>query len=494
MIDIKDLKAVAQNFTLLYVEDDINIQASMSKYLQKFFKKLYTASNGKEGVALFKENSIDIVITDLSMPLMNGIEMIEQIKSINEHQAILITTAHSESEYLLGAIKSHVDGYIIKPFDFKALNFELYKISQKLQALHENEEYKRHLQDMLLQQTKEMHENYEKTLYSMVELIEQRDTYTAGHSKRVAYYCRVIAEEMGYSKEECEKLHQAAILHDIGKIETPDSVLLNPMKLNEIEYKLIQEHVSVGFKLLKKIPMFEPLAEIVYEHHERYDGSGYPKGLAAEEITPLARIMIVADAFDAMTTNRIYKGRKSVSEALLEIASLSAVQFHPEVVKSALIVLRDVKIDENINQLPQTKLEEERFAYFYNDRVTRAYNQNYLELILMRNQHEKTFHHMIIFSLSDFSSYNRVHGWSEGDKLLHEFAEILLNSLEDSLLFRVFGDDFIVLCRERYSFSDTIAKLDLLMQRHSVLYKMHEIDVAQEQLDSLRAIERKFLS
>jgi len=493
-VDIKELKKLTSNFTILYVEDDLNIQHTMAKYLRKFFKFVLTAINGEEGLKLFKDNRVDIVITDLSMPVMNGLDMIEKIKEIEENPAILITTAHSESRYLLSAIEAHVDGYVIKPFEFDALNFELFKISEKLQTLKENEEYKYHLQEMLKHQTQEMSDNYEKTLYSMVELIEQRDTYTAGHSKRVAFYSKLIAIEMGYSQEDATKLHQAGILHDLGKIETPDSVLLNPMNLNEIEYKLIQEHVSVGYKLLKKIPMFEPLAEIVYQHHERYDGSGYPNALKSEEINPLAQILIVADAFDAMTTNRIYKARKSVQEALEELQFLASKQFHPEVVKSAIVALRDTKIDENISQLPQSKLEKERFAYFYNDRLSQAYNQNYLEVILMKNNDEVYFKDMCIFSINSFSSYNKLYGWSTGDKLLKEFGNLLTQNLKDSLVFRAFGDDFIVLSKENTNLDTAIASVNKVMQESLMSYKMYRINLEEHSIKSLRDIEKDFLS
>ena len=493
MVEIKKLKELTSSLTVLYVEDDLSIQVTMSKYLQKFFHKVWSASDGGEGLELFKNNSIDIVITDLSMPVMNGLDMIEKIKEINENQAILITTAHSESTYLLNAIEAHVDGYVIKPFDFDSLNFELFKISQKIQTIHENEEYKIHLQELLERQTQEMSENYEKTLYSMVELIEQRDTYTAGHSKRVAYYSKLIADEMGYSEEESTRLHQAGILHDIGKIETPDSVLLNPMKLNDIEYKLIQEHVNVGFKLLNNIPMFKPLSSIVHQHHEKFDGSGYPNGLKGDEIDPLARIMIVADAFDAMTTNRIYKARKSVKDALLELEKLTLVQFHPEVVKAALISLKNVLIDENINQLPKSKLEEERFAYFYNDTLSSAYNQNYLEVVLMKNNYENTFHYMVVFSLNSFSVYNKLYGWIEGDKLLQEFGNILVKST-DNLVFRVFGDDFIILGNEKIEIDTLRESINTLMQNKSMYYKMYKINLQKSNIESLRDIETQFLN
>ena len=489
MISVQELQHITQSLTLLYVEDDLAIQKSMQKYLKKFFASVSVAEDGMHALEFYEKGKYDIIITDLSMPKMNGIDMIKKIKAIDDSQAIIITTAHGESNFLLSAIKAHVDGYLIKPFDYNELNFELFKTAQKIETLKKNEEYQNHLQKMLEEKTREMSENYKKTIYSMVELIEKRDTYTAGHSKRVANYCDLIAKAMGYSQEECTFLHQAAMLHDIGKIETPDAVLLNPKPLNDIEYKLIQEHVTVSYQLLNTIPMFQPLAKIVYQHHERYDGTGYPNKLHADEITPLARIMIVADAFDAMTTNRIYKTHKQTSEAIEELKRLSKKQFHPEVVKHAIIALKDVVIDTEINQLPKTKLEEERFAYFYKDTLTQVYNQNYLDVVLMRNRYKPLFTKMLIFSIHNFSQYNKEKGWEAGDQLLKEFAEILSIHLEEELIFRVFGDDFVAITKRELYLDGLQSVLDDLMKNIIINYEIMKIDLQARKIETLSDIE-----
>lgn len=498
MIELKDLKYLCATLTLLYVEDDVLIQTSMVAYLNKLFQKVLVAGNGFEGLELYKTQKIDIVITDLSMPIMNGLDMLKEIKKIDENQAILITSAHSESEYMFGAIKVGVDGYIIKPFDYPQLNNELFKIANKLYKFKENENFKVHLQEMVEKKTIELtklmfyqNDNYEKTLLSMVEMIEERDHYTAGHSKRVATYSQKIAQQMGYSEEDCTKLYQAGILHDIGKIATPDAVLLNPKNLNSIEYKLIQEHVVVGYNLLKNIPMFKELANIVISHHERYDGAGYPKGLKGDTIEPLARIMIVADAFDAMTTSRIYKARKSIPEALEELASLKLQQFHPEVVESALIALNDIEIDENISQTPKTKLEEERFAYFYKDSVGDVYNQNYLELVLMKNNYEKQYRYIQIFTINNFSQYNKKHSWKEGDNFLGSFASYLKEYFQNSLVFRVFGDDFVAMSKEMVDLKKLKITLDTMVKDAEISYEIKNIDLTKVEINSISQLEKK---
>ncbi len=496
MTDVKELKKLCQNLSVLYVEDNKSIRNVMGEYLNKFFLTVVSADDGVEGLSAYKDSNFDVVITDLSMPNMSGLEMLEHIKKINEQQAVLITTAHNEPEYMMGAIKAGVDGYIMKPFDFIQLNHELYKLTLRLQKFKENEEYKLYLKEMVEKKTSEIvhlmdvqKNNYDKTLYLMVDMIEQRDTYTAGHSKRVAHYCKLIAKEMDYSPEDCELIYQAGILHDVGKIATPDAVLLNPKALNKIEYKLIQEHVTVSYKLLKDIPMFKPFAEVVYSHHERYDGKGYPRGLKGNEIVPLARIMIVADAFDAMTTNRIYKARKSVDEAIEEIKSLIEQQFHPKVVVKAAIALKNVKIDDKISQLPSTKLEEERFAYFYKDTLSEAYNQNYLDVVLMKNSYDLEFKWMEIFSIKNFSMYNKEYGWKAGDDFLKSFSDILCESNPKDLVFRVFGDDFVVLSKEELSFKDIKGRFDELISNFNIEYSVQNIDLTKTKISKVSEVE-----
>ena len=489
MKHLKELVELTKGLNTLYVEDDLSIQKTMTQYLKKFFDEVIVANNGLEGLEAYKTKKFDIVITDLSMPKMNGLDMLKQIKGINDEQIVLITTAHSESEYMFGAIKAGIYGYIIKPFDFAQLNQEIFKIAQKIKKFKENEDYKLHLIDMVNKKTSQLRDNYEKTLFSMVEMIEKRDTYTAGHSKRVAEYSVKIATEMGYSDEECTLLYQAGILHDIGKIGTPDAVLLKPSRLNEIEYNLIQEHVSVSNELLSNIPMFEPLAEIIHSHHERYDGKGYPRGLKSDEIIPFARIMIVADAFDAMTTNRIYKSKKTIKEALDELKELSTKQFHPEVIEKALIALSDVKIDENITQLPKTKLEQERFAYFYKDTLSEVYNQNYLDVVLANNNHNAEYKYMEIFLINGFSNYNKKYGWENGNILLKEFANTLNEKLQDNLIFRIFGDDFIVISKDKLNLLEVKTALGKIRNIKEISYKMKSIDLSIVNISKSSQIE-----
>ena len=331
-----------------------------------------------------------------------------------------------------------------------------------------------YLQEELNKRNSERIENFEKTIESFVQMVEERDTYTAGHSQRVAKYSRLIAQEMDCSQEDCDLIYRAGILHDIGKVATPDNVLLKPGELSDLEYKLIQEHVTASHDILKRIPMYSNLADIIICHHERYDGNGYPNGLKGNEIPLLSQIMIVADAFDAMTTSRIYKGRKSKEEAIVELNNLSGKQFHGAVVQSACVALADVVIEEKTDQLPKTELEKERFSYFYRDQVTDAYNADYLRFVLSKNSYENRYECLNMLYMKDFSHYNNKYGWDNGDKFLKLFVGYIIDRYPNTEVFRLHGDDFILIS-EKYVDVDIkeIENLKMLKDNGISIRKRH---------------------
>ena len=304
--------------------------------------------------------------------------------------------------------------------------------------------------------------NYEETIHTFVGMIEQRDTYTAGHTVRVAKYCELIARTMNIDDNEIERLTRAAILHDIGKLVTPDSILLKPYKLEPLEYRLIQEHVSAGFQMLAEIDMYKELANIIVYHHERFDGRGYPFGIKGDDIPLLSSIMCVADAFDAMTTNRVYKPRMSKEEALTELKELSGIQFSPIVVNAALVALNDVDIPKETTQLPKTELEKERFVYFFKDPLTGVYNSSYLQLLKSSSDEVLKYKITVMFYLRNFSAFNKQHGWESGNEMLKQVSRLLSEIFIDGLVFRIKGDDFLVLLK---SDDDLDGRLNLIKNK-----------------------------
>ncbi|MFT5661201.1 MAG: putative nucleotidyltransferase with HDIG domain [Sulfurimonas sp.] len=302
--------------------------------------------------------------------------------------------------------------------------------------------YSHKQRDSILAMEKEKTANYEETILAFVNIIEQRDTYTAGHTIRVAEYCRLIAVHMNIEDENIRILEKAAILHDIGKVATPDTILLKPGKLSHLEYDLIKQHSAVGADMLEHITIYRNLADIIRYHHSRYDGKGYPRTTDADNIPILTHILIVADAFDAMTTNRIYRARKTVGEAIEEVTHSSGTQFHPKVAEAASLALKNVNLTHT-TQLPTSELEQKRMSYFFKDALTELYNEDYLETIL--NNSEKKYPCLNVINLKKFTEFNRLNGWENGNKILIQFARFLENIFPNSTIFRYHGDDFIIL-------------------------------------------------
>jgi len=321
-------------------------------------------------------------------------------------------------------------------------------------------------------------------------MIEKRDRYTAGHTQRVAKYASLIAQQMSYDEDVIKELYTACILHDIGKISTPDSILLKPGILTTSERKIIEEHVITGYEILKDIDIYRDIAEIMRHHHERYDGSGYPQKLKGDETPMLSQIMSVADAFDAMTTERIYKEKLTVDRALEEIKSLSGIYFHPQIVDAALIALEDINIDEIIVQTPQNELERERFSYFYKDQIIDGYNKDYLAYVICHNGKEGyQYRYIYMLYLHNFNSYNKTYGWSDGDDLLRNFAQKINDLFSEKLLFRVYGDDFIILTKNYIDMESYMDDLEKFLKESDIDLSYHYYNFKKENITSLKALE-----
>ncbi|BFU79022.1 hypothetical protein ALC152_22370 [Arcobacter sp. 15-2] len=334
-------------------------------------------------------------------------------------------------------------------------------------------------------------DNYQQTITSLVNLIEQRDFYTAGHSYRVSHYSTVIAEAMDFKSEDINMLQQIGLLHDIGKISIPDSILLKPGKLTKQEFDIIKCHTTLGYDVVSKIPMFKDFANIILSHHERYDGTGYPNGLKGDEIPPLASVLSIADSFDAMTSRRIYNQRKTAQEALLELEKESGILFDPKILRVALQALQKIDINHHLqeSQLPKTAIEKERFAYFFKDGLTNISNENYFDLLLKQDLHQYRCLNLIL--IHNFSLYNDKYGWTRGDELLIKITKFIQKKYKTKELFRFQGVNFILL-------NDTHIDIDItLLEKeikpfsisceliHSNLNTFEKFDILKEYLNKI---------
>lgn len=323
-IDRDFLKTLA----VLYVEDDEEIRELLSRFLRRWVGTLHTATNGQEGAQAFLEHKPDVVVTDIKMPVMDGLEMASAIKASSQEVPIIVITAYSERDYFIRAIEIGVDQYVTKPVNTDVLLLAIHKSARHHFHRREIEKAEKLAVDAL-----------EQTIGVLSRAIEMRDPYTDGHQKRVALLAAAIAEEMGLSADTITGIRLGSLVHDVGKIRVPSEVLSCPRKLSKNEMDFIRTHPDAGFEILKGTTFPWPVARMVIEHHERLDGSGYPNGLKDGNIAIEARIIAVADTVEAMTSFRPYRPALGIEAAVAEIRKGRGIIYDSEVVDSCIRVL-----------------------------------------------------------------------------------------------------------------------------------------------------------
>jgi len=333
---------------VLAVDDESSACKLLSLMLAPPAFHCATACNGEEALVTLQRERFDAVISDLNMPGISGMELLTQVRRRYSHMAFLVTTGVDDVDVGVQAMRCGADDYLVKPLRENAVLASLKRALQKRQLEQQVEHYRRHLEEMVAERTVELQSalqqierSYEDTRQALGAAIDLRDHETAGHSQRVCRYSLEIARAMGWSDKQLDSLTRGAYLHDIGKLGVRDGILLKPGPLTEEERKLMQQHVQIGFDLVKEIPFLADAAEIILSHHERYDGGGYPRGLKGEEILLSARIFAVVDTLDAITSDRPYRRAASFEVASETIHRLSGSQFDPRVVSVFLDIPKE---------------------------------------------------------------------------------------------------------------------------------------------------------
>ena len=350
---------------ILVVDDERAICAILAERLSLEGFECRSCSSGQDALALLAEETFDSVISDLQMPGMTGLELLNQVRRTYPRLAFLIATGHNDINIGVEAMKQGADDYLLKPLQLDAVVSSVRRAIEKKHLEVELENYRSHLQEMVDHRTKQLQSamkrielTYDETLEALGAALDLRDTDTAGHSRRVSLYCLEMARPMGCSNEQLKEIARGAYLHDIGKIGIPDAILLKPGKLTEQEMAIMQTHARIGYELVHRIAFLAPAAEIVLTHQERYDGTGYPQRLSKNQIPIGSRIFAVADTLDAMTSDRPYRRALPFSAAREEIIRESSRQFDPEVINVFLSIPENVW--ENIRREVASLHEEGR--------------------------------------------------------------------------------------------------------------------------------------
>jgi len=325
---------------ILIVDDEPDITEILSDLLGD--EHNCTKNNSAErALALLSENEFHLVVSDITMPGMSGLEMLPRAKSISPNTVMVMISGMQTVESAIGALRLGGFDYLMKPFDLRQVEAVVKRALEHYELIAAKQRYENHLEELVEQRTAELdqalnslEDAYRSTLKALTAALETRDSETHGHSERVVTYSLRLGREYGLTAEKMKALEFGSLLHDIGKIGVPDLILRKPAKLTEEEWVLMREHPLHGQQILRGIEFLEGPARVVAQHHEKWDGSGYPLGVQGDDIDLCARIFSVADAFDAITSDRVYRRGKSYQEAADELDEWAGRQFDPKVVEA----------------------------------------------------------------------------------------------------------------------------------------------------------------
>jgi putative nucleotidyltransferase with HDIG domain len=326
---------------ILVIDDEPPIRDVVCVMLQAAGYRTVQASSGADGMAILKRDpDFQLVLSDLMMPHLDGTGLLENIRRDGLEMPVVMVTAVHDISVALAAIRNGAYDYLLKPFEREQLLAVVRRALEAHRLRVENLLYQSNLESLVDSRTRQLREtitqleaSYDVTLEALGDALDLKDAETEGHSKRVTAYTIEIGRALGLAPESIRSLARGAFLHDIGKMAIPDAILLKPERLTTEETRLMREHSYLGYRMLRKIPYLVDAADIVFSHQERWDGSGYPRGLKGTDIPIGARVFAIADTLDAITSDRPYRPARSMEEARDEIQQWSGRQFDPEIVK-----------------------------------------------------------------------------------------------------------------------------------------------------------------
>src|SRR5690349_25014286 len=329
---------------ILVVDDEEPIRDFVSAMLSSANFVCSQAASGKEALALLDSGEeYELMLSDLMMPVMDGIALLEASKERFPDMPVVMVTAVTDVSVALNSIRNGAYDYLLKPFDREQLLATVRRALENRRLKLENRAYQTNLEALVTARTEQLRQaittlerSYDITLEALGNALDLKDAETEGHSKRVTAFTIAIARAMGLSADQIRVIARGAFLHDIGKMAIPDAILRKPGALDPEEVAIMREHCYRGYQILKRIPFLTEASEIVYAHQEKYDGTGYPRGLKGDQIPLGARIFSVADTLDAMTSDRPYRAKLPFEVARDEIQRWSGRQFDPQVVATFL--------------------------------------------------------------------------------------------------------------------------------------------------------------
>lgn len=333
---------------LLIVDDDAAVRDVISVLLAEEGYTITTTPSAEQAIELVGRGEVHLVISDLKMPGHDGLWLLDQMRKEHPDTSVIMLTGFGDTEAAVECLRRGATDYLLKPPKVTDLIRSIERALSRRRIDLARRRYQKRLERKVADKTAELTKalaelevSYQTTLLALVAALDAREHETSDHSQRVVRFTKSIARVLGFDGRELADIGRGALLHDIGKIGVPDSILLKPGPLTKDEWVEMRKHPDIGFQILKGIPFLETPAEIVLSHQERFDGAGYPRGLAGQKIPIGARIFAIADTFDAITSDRPYRRGRSFDVAKEEIARCGKTQFDPECVQAFLSLDND---------------------------------------------------------------------------------------------------------------------------------------------------------
>ena len=331
---------ITRALKILLVEDDGFLLRTISDHLNARGMEVYTASNGREAIDHLSAGPIDLILTDIIMPEMDGIELLKYVRKRMPDLPVIIITSSDDINYSIEALRANANDYILKPISMEELATRIALTFMKTEAIKREKVQQFRMVEKVMEKDKRVEQTFLRSIRSFINAIEARDRYTKGHSIRVSDLVEQLLRKLGINSDISYDIALASQLHDIGKMGVSDIILNKHAGLSNDEFHIMKTHPEVGYFILKPILSEEGLKGILH-HHERWDGEGYPMNLSGHEIPLGARIINLADSFDAMVSDRNYRLSKDVPQALSEVERCAGTQFDPGLVPAFVEVVRE---------------------------------------------------------------------------------------------------------------------------------------------------------
>ncbi|MFP4086920.1 MAG: HD domain-containing phosphohydrolase [Desulfobacteraceae bacterium] len=325
---------------ILVVDDEESIRRTITRMLSRQGHTCTLSSDAAEARKCLESQVFELVLCDVNMPGESGIDLARHIQSQYPDTAVIMVTGMDDPQVADGAITAGAYGYLIKPLDANEVIINIRNALRRRELEIAGRRYQHDLESQVQERTASLRRAMNGIVRAMGLTVESRDPYTSGHQHRVSVLSAAIAAEMGLSEDRIEGIRLAGLIHDLGKLTIPAGILSKPTRLADFEFALIKTHPQVGYDILKEIEFPWPIAQMVYQHHEKMDGSGYPRGLGGEDILLEARILCVADVVEAMASHRPYRPAIGLDQALAEIEANAGILYDPEAVKACLALFR----------------------------------------------------------------------------------------------------------------------------------------------------------